>query len=398
MDQLPEDVSLSLLRGVAAYIRATPTQELPAKVRRFQNFRASALGRHKNALLSLIEDDISRTRIIEWLDEEKTSLSKDDAAVLRLAAAREDGWKEALTERSQLADAPAAELPTTASADAGALQREKAKVRKAKDELKRARHEAERELKTERARITKLEKELGSVTAALEKAHAAAEAEARRAVAAIEKADREIRRARKGADQANKVAEEARNEVRALRKEITELARQLKERSAPRKKAKRKTTATTTPARPRRPLPAPKGRLEDAPETLEEWLVAEHVHLVVDGYNVTKAEGGFGDLELEKQRDRLIQEVGKLTRKKGIKSTVVFDGSKVPPGTSKLNRGPARVEFSIEETADDHIVALLDGLPQHPIVVATNDRELQGRARAKGATVATSNQLLSLLR
>jgi predicted RNA-binding protein with PIN domain len=143
----------------------------------------------------------------------------------------------------------------------------------------------------------------------------------------------------------------------------------------------------------------PKGRYEDAPETLEAWLEAPGVHLLVDGYNVTKAEGGFGDIELVQQRQRLVHEVTRLIRRKGARATVIFDGSNVPPGTSRRSRGPVYVEYSRPtEIADDHLIAKLGDLPPDPVVVATNDRELQGRAAALGATVATSNQLLGLIR
>jgi len=43
-------------------------------------------------------------------------------------------------------------------------------------------------------------------------------------------------------------------------------------------------------------------------------------------------------------------------------------------------------------------VGLLDELPPSPVVVVTSDQELQGRASALGATIATSGQLLELIR
>ncbi|MGI8774072.1 MAG: hypothetical protein ACR2KQ_03490, partial [Actinomycetota bacterium] len=131
MQSLPEDVALALLRGLAGYIRASPTQELPASVRRFQNFRASALGRHRERILGLLDDDASRPRILEWLDEGKAALSKDDVATLRVAAAREDGWLEELAARSQLSGDAAESGGPEDSLDK-ALPREKEKIRKTK--------------------------------------------------------------------------------------------------------------------------------------------------------------------------------------------------------------------------------------------------------------------------
>jgi predicted RNA-binding protein with PIN domain len=58
-----------------------------------------------------------------------------------------------------------------------------------------------------------------------------------------------------------------------------------------------------------------------------------------------------------------------------------------------------RIEYSRpDEIADDHLIAKLEELPASPVIVATNDRELQQRSAALGATIATSDQLLALIR
>nr|MBA3350126.1 NYN domain-containing protein [Actinomycetota bacterium] len=166
-------------------------------------------------------------------------------------------------------------------------------------------------------------------------------------------------------------------------------------------RAKKTTSRPHTPQAPARriPLLVPKGRFEDDPDTLSEWLSAPGVMLLVDGYNVTKAEGGFGELALELQRDRLVEGVSALQLKTKAGATIVFDGSIVPPGIGRPRKRRVKVVYSSQdETADDHIVALLEELPPLPVVVATNDKELRGRVRGLGATVATSGQLLALLR
>jgi rRNA-processing protein FCF1 len=56
------------------------------------------------------------------------------------------------------------------------------------------------------------------------------------------------------------------------------------------------------------------------------------------------------------------------------------------------------VEYSAGETADDHLIARLERLPPQPVIVVTNDKELQQRASALRATVASSDQLLALAR
>jgi predicted RNA-binding protein with PIN domain len=143
----------------------------------------------------------------------------------------------------------------------------------------------------------------------------------------------------------------------------------------------------------------PPGRLADDPLTLDAWLDAPGVHLLVDGYNVTKAPQGFPDLGLPSQRERLIEHLEKLTLRKSVPTTVVFDGSEVGPGKSRLARTRVRVEYSrAGEIADDHLMAKLASLPPDPVVLVTSDRELQERAGAEGATIASSAQLLDLAR
>jgi predicted RNA-binding protein with PIN domain len=95
----------------------------------------------------------------------------------------------------------------------------------------------------------------------------------------------------------------------------------------------------------------------------------------------------------------LIDEVRKLAVKRKVRTTIVFDGSSVPPGRSRRLRGSVAVEYSRpDESADDHLIALLSQSPSEPAILVTNDRDLQARAAERGATIATSDQLLALIR
>ena len=121
--------------------------------------------------------------------------------------------------------------------------------------------------------------------------------------------------------------------------------------------------------------------------------------LVIDGYNVARAPGAFGELGLEQQRDRLVDRVSNLAVTRKLRPVIVFDGSDVDPGVRTAPRGPVKVQYSAPgEIADDHIVALVEKQPPVPVVVVTNDRELQARVARLGATIATWGQLLSLTR
>ena len=403
MEGLPPDIERSLFKAIGAYLRATPTNELPARVRPFAGFTEAAMSRHKKEVLSLLDDEAMRALIDEWVREDKPKLAKTDAANLAVALKRDDGWLEELQGRARGAPKSNGDEERSEKLAQG-LEREKVKAKKAKEDLQKVRAEYETVLKSEKARSTKLEAELDAMRSRLTSVEAHLVDVRRDASAAAERAEREVRRARKDADKAVDERDKLRLQVKDARKELrgarSKIA-SLEGKDAPAKKAAPKKKGLPQAPRergPRAALVVPKGRFEDAPETLGEWL-RPGVTLIVDGYNVTKAERGFGELELEVQRDRLIEETEKLARRKKVQGTIVFDGSEVPPGTSRRRKGTVRVEFSApDEIADDHIVALIEAMPPDPVVLVTNDRELQERARSLGATIARSDQLLSLIK
>lgn len=381
---------------MGAYLRAVRKTDLPPPLRPLAGRHQKMLARHRSEILAELEsNDALRKLIVEWLDD-KPGLPKADAAALRLAAERPEGWHESLAEQTAPAKEPTRpRAPRKVPVDSAAEERAK----RAKEEARQARADASRELGAAKRREEKLSGAIAGLEASvkeLEKELAAARQDAERARA---EAEREIRKARRRAEDAEATARDARKESQALRREA-ERAERAGRVAQPRPVRKRQPTASAPrPPAKRKRLTVPQGRLEDAPETLEEWLQEEHVHLLVDGYNVSKAPGGFGDLELETQRRLLVEGVGELARRHGLAATIVFDGSEVPPGTSRLSRAPVEVEYSRpDEIADDHLIAKLEALPTFPVIVATNDRELQNRAARLGATIATSDQLLAAIR
>ncbi len=397
MIPLPEDVALALMRGLGAYLRATPPQELPANVRRFKGFRGSALAKHRDVILALLDDETDRSLIAQWIKEGKPPVEKPDLELLTIAVERLEGWEQALLSRSTRVEAPATSAAEPERARA-TLEREKEKVRRVREDLKKARESSERAIAQERARaeaalarMAELESRMRALQDELESARVLARTEA-------ERSQREMRRARSEIDKLKERNAGSTAQLKEARRALEEAKKELERAAAPRKKRKA-SPKQRAPEGPRPVLPVPKGRFEDAPETLDEWLSVPGVLLVIDGYNVTKAEGGYGDLELSKQRERLVDESSKLARRKGVSGYIVFDGAVVDPGTYRGPRGPLKVVFSsADEIADDHIVALIESLPAVPLVLVTNDRELQSRASQHRATIARSTQLLGLFR
>lgn len=129
---------------------------------------------------------------------------------------------------------------------------------------------------------------------------------------------------------------------------------------------------------------------------LDAMLGLPAVHLVVDGYNVSKT--GYPDLPLADQRTRLVRQLGALGSRTGIEVTVVFDGAAVVAAPLRGTRG-VRVLFSDPGVlADDVVRDLVAAEPRgRPLLVATSDREVVTSVRRRGAHTVPSAVLLQRL-
>ncbi|CAO5173870.1 RNA-binding protein containing a PIN domain [Frankia sp. AiPs1] len=142
-----------------------------------------------------------------------------------------------------------------------------------------------------------------------------------------------------------------------------------------------------------------RGRPDDDPTLIDEALTVPGVHLIVDGYNVTKR--GYGQLALHSQRERLLSGLSALVgRHPDSEVTVVFDATAVvarPVGVT-MPRG-VRVLFSRPgRLADEEIVRLVKLEPEgRPVVVVTSDREVADNSAAAGARALPSDALLARL-
>ena len=402
--RVPEGVERELLRALGAYLRAAPVSELPPSIRRFRNFRQAALRPHRDRLLEALgKDDDLRAAILEWLEESKSRLTAQQERVLRLVAERAEGWEDELA-REAAPDPPSEPMPEEA--------RSKAPEPDYKAEARRLRAQLRATTRDHASASAALTRQVAELRSRTEMAESAAREAAAAAQAARQGQQRELRRLQRAADKAAAQRDRALSEAKALRREVKREARRADaaERAraeagsdgAPRDTSERAAAGTTRPAarpRVRRALPAPPGLLEDDPATLAHWLGVVDVGLLVDGYNVARQDGAFPALSPEDQRARTIDEVTRIARRHGVPTTVVFDGADVGPGTSPRRRGLVKVEYSRPpESGDDHVVALLASWPPSPVVVATSDKGLQERCRPRGATIATSEQLLAALR
>lgn len=134
----------------------------------------------------------------------------------------------------------------------------------------------------------------------------------------------------------------------------------------------------------------------DQVRLLLELLALPRVHLVVDGYNVTKT--GYPTLVLVEQRRRLVDALAALATRTGAEVTCCFDGAQVAGPGASLVRG-VRVVFSAPgSSADDLVRDIVRAEPAgRPVVVVSSDGEVVSGVTAAGARAVTSVTLLAVL-
>jgi predicted RNA-binding protein with PIN domain len=137
-------------------------------------------------------------------------------------------------------------------------------------------------------------------------------------------------------------------------------------------------------------------RHADDTATLDQLLELPHVHLIVDGYNVTMS--GYGELPLADQRRRLLGGLAGLAARTGIEVTVAFDGGGRPASSVPTPRG-VRVLFSAtDEIADDLIRRLVAAEPRgRALIVVSTDQQVAMDVRGAGAWSVPSAVLLARL-
>jgi predicted RNA-binding protein with PIN domain len=126
---------------------------------------------------------------------------------------------------------------------------------------------------------------------------------------------------------------------------------------------------------------------------LDELLSLPQVHLIVDGYNVTKT--AWPGAPLHTQRQRLATALGALAAQRRIEVTVVFDGATLsgpvqltPPRGVRIRFSPAGV------TADEVIRQLVRAEPPgRPVVVVSSDREVADSIVALGGRAVAAEAL-----
>lgn len=406
---LDERVRRRVVGLAASRLGDIPAPELPPRLRPFVRFAARRRAELAGPALGtvLAHDAVFRQRVADALGGPGgPGLDTPPVEAAALAwLTRPAGWVDVLSLVPPVAPArPSDDLTTVrltealAAARSGA-RRDRAAARAETDslraELAAARNEAQRAVRVAAAagdRVDLAEREREAAVArgtADGVAAAATERRLRARVAELEKAvgegRRDGRRDRAAAD----------TRLRLLVDTVVGAAHGLAaELAIP-------ATAPTLPAdavdaRPPGEPGADAVLRWDDPDLLPRFLALPGAHLIVDGYNVTKA--AVPTLTLQQQRAQLVRVLGALAVQTGAEVTVVFDGSDVTAVPAAAVRG-VRVRFSPHGvTADVVIRAMARAEPVgRPVVVVSSDREVAEGVRRAGARPAPSAVLVARL-
>ena len=424
---LPEAVRSRVVALGADVLGRLPPDEVPSALRavaRFAPAKRARLG--GTAVAAVLESDAAfRLRVLEVATAAQPQLAEslrsgsppaaaDPVEVAVLAyLMRPAGWQELVR--------PAGSDGRPSGEEAA---RESAAVERLREQLSAARTAAREDRDKLKAEITRLKTENSTLRRRLSEAReraTAAEAEAKvvaaeatdvsgRAESARSAAEAEARRLRARLGEAEQGLEAVRRAEREGRSLGTARLRLLLD------------TLTDAAAGVRRELALPAGDLRpadvvlgmeggaadvgpdhgralatDDPARLEALLALPQVHLVVDGYNVTKLD--WGSMTLEAQRARLAQGLSALAARTGAEVTCVFDGAELSaPPTVASPRG-VRVRFSPGGTTADELVRrLVQAEPEgRPVVVVSSDREVAEGVRRPGVRAVGARALLGLL-
>lgn len=398
-----------------------PRLDVPQQLRPVAKFAPAKRARlGATALLTTLQESSAfRTATLEWLREYRPdALNPNDEDSVAAATAALLLGESSASSRVRLVAKNAAETALRAERDAAIarsqrleteLAQVRAELRVALDAVERARQEREDEVVKLRGRLRQQGVDVKQARVAaeqaraeVEQANARREAELAALTAQLERERQRLATERARAERAIADAEIARQSAREAREAdevrlkllvdtldgaVSGLRRELSLEAGARRPADQ--------VRGARSAAGTGSQVRDA-AALDRLLVLPSVHLIVDGYNVTKT--GYPELALADQRDRLVQQLGALASRTSAEVTVVFDGAGVLAVPTAAVRG-VRVLFSKRGViADDVIRELVAAEPSgRPLVVATSDRAVADSTRAAGAHSVASAVLLTRL-
>ncbi|WP_407926256.1 NYN domain-containing protein [Halosaccharopolyspora lacisalsi] len=415
-DGLPNAVRSRLAELAAAALGQLRPGDVPARLRPVVRFAASKRAKlGKDVLVASLRDStVFRTAVVDWCRvhrPEALDTHHADAVVVAVAAVLQGApqaphYAELVSHRAERGQLRSERDSALARSEKLAAEAERLRTRLAEMERASARTEQDSEadklrkrLREQGVRLKAAKEDAESARAELERVRRDTRDEVSEIAA---QRDRELSRAREDrvrAERAASEAEVARQSAREARQgDEVRLALLLDTLEGSIGGLRRELGASGRGPRPAESVTGVRahsgttGRVPDQ-TTLERLLALPAVHLVVDGYNVTKT--GYPELPLADQRGRLAHQLAAMAARTGAEVTVVFDGADVVSVPSAGPRG-IRVLFSEPGVqADDVIRGLVDAEPPgRQLIVATSDREVVDSVRQRGAYAVSSAVLL----
>ncbi|WP_327069552.1 NYN domain-containing protein [Kitasatospora sp. NBC_01302] len=426
---LPEGVRRRVIGLAADALGGLPSADLPPTLRPYAKFTPARRAKYAGTALAaaLEAEPVFRLRIADRLRLGQPDLVRaletgqvpGAAEPLDVAAAayllRTSGWtrlvaeageeaeragaQDAAAEAARLVEKLQEELAATRAAARADLERQRADsegIRKEAESLRKKVRSLESDTRRAQAEARKLQAELAAAAAAAGTERGVAESESRRLRHRVAELESALEASRRSAREGRSVED---MRLRLLLDTVLQSAQGLqRELALP--------ITTLHPADlvdavvPGSASPhdvARRGLAEDDPALLDQLLAIPQVHLVVDGYNVTKT--GYPTLPLEKQRLRLLGGLAMLAQRTQAEVTCVFDGQDLDVPVIMAPPRGVRVRFSrTGQTADELIRQLVRAEPQgRPVVVVSTDREVADGVRKAGARPVASVLLLNRL-
>ncbi|NEE01793.1 NYN domain-containing protein [Phytoactinopolyspora halotolerans] len=427
---LPEPVRTKVVALGAETLSLLPSADIPAPLRPVAKFApAKRVRLASTAIAAALEsDDAFRRKVfetaakhhptlVESLREGKAPPAADPADVAGVAyLQRPDGWEEIVGAAAQVVQQKEDDQIRSRETEAVArvqaqLDAARTEARETRDRLKGEISRLKEENSTLRRRLQTARQQLTEARDAEQTARSEAQDEVERAQAAQRSAEAEARRLRARLAEAEEAAASSRRAERGGRDLATARLSLLLDTLVDAATGLRRELAL--PASSLRPADsvagvepsahegrggAGLGRDPSDPQLLDELLRLPRAHLVVDGYNVTKA--AWPTMPLHAQRTRLVQSLAALAARSVSEVTCVFDGADVSAPPPVGAAGGVRVRFSPPgSNADELIKALVAAEPEgRAVVVVSSDREIAEAVRRPGVHSVESVALIGLLR
>ena len=124
-------------------------------------------------------------------------------------------------------------------------------------------------------------------------------------------------------------------------------------------------------------------------------------HYIIDGYNLIHAIPSLRKLvdhDGFQAREQLVQYVSRLTYRRKIRCTIVFDGAKPSDFRPASAHSPVHILYSHPQSADAKIKGMIDQSKSRTLlVIISSDREILDYAKVCSCDAHTSKYFRNLL-